>query len=147
MWMGFGLFFAGLVAFMLLIETGPMTIVFWGGGILAVLAGVVGEPIVGTDRSEVTETEEGVYVELIPVTRGMAGGATLMSTWMGLSLIFELVNPSGAAQYARTKGWILVLADVIPFGEVILGGVLLLLAYGLFEITRSGYTEIEPASE
>lgn len=147
MWMGFGLFFGGLIAFLLLVEPGPMTILFWGGAVLAIAGGVLAEPILGGSRSDVKETEEGVFVELIPVTRGMAAAGTLMAAWMGLSLVFALVDPSGAAQYSRTKGWILVLADVIPFGELILGTIFLLISGGLFFVTRSGYTQIEPAED
>lgn len=144
LWMVFGLFFAGLVGFMLLVEMNLLTILFWGGGIVALLGGVVAEPILGSTRSEVTETDEGVYVEMIPVTRGMATAAFLFATWWGLSMLFQLVSPTGAAQYARTTGWILVLADAIPLGEFVLGGVALLVAAGLFLTAKSGFTEIEP---
>lgn len=147
LWMLFGLVFAGLVAFMLLVEMNLLTILFWGGGIVALLGGILAEPILGSTRSDVRETDEGVYVEMIPVTRGMATAAFLFATWWGLSMLFQLVSPTGAAQYARTTGWILVLADVIPFGELLLGGVALLVAAGLFLTAKSGYTEIEPPEE
>jgi hypothetical protein len=146
LWMGFGLFFAAILAFMLLVETNILTIVFWGGAVLAVLCGVVAEPLLGSGRSAITESDEEVYVEMIPVTRGMATASFLVATWWGISMLFQLVSPAGAAAHARTSGWILVLADVIPLGELILGAVALLVAYGLFLTARSGYTEIDPDS-
>lgn len=147
MWMLFGLFFAAVLGFLLLFEMNTLTIIFWGGGVLALLGGVVAEPILGSTKSPVKETEEGVYVEMIPVARGMVTAGFLFAVWWSISMLFQLVNPAGAAQYARTKGWILVLADAIPFGELILGGFGLLIAVGLFYTARSGYTEIEPPEE
>lgn len=144
MWMLFGLFFAAILGFLLLLELNTLTIIFWGGGILALAGGVLTEPIFGSTKSPVKETDEGVYVEMIPVARGMVTAGFLFAAWWSLSMLFQLVDPAGAAQYARTKGWILVLADAIPFGEVLLGGIGLLVAIGLFLTARSGYTEIEP---
>jgi hypothetical protein len=144
-WMGLALSIAALLVFMLLLTEGIFTRVVWGVAILVLVGGAVVEPILGGTRSEVKESEDAVYVELIPVSRSMVAAGGIMAIWWALAMLLRLVDPGGAAGYARTTGWILSLAELIPFGGPILGGLGLLVAYGMFQVVRSGYTEIEPA--
>ncbi|WP_277542128.1 hypothetical protein [Haloarcula laminariae] len=147
LWMVYGVVFAALLGFLTLFADGLFSRAFWVVGIASLLGGVVAEPILGGRRSDVKDVDDNTYVELIPATRGMAVAATMLATWMGVTMIFQLVNPRNAAQYARTTGWILELTALVPFGEVIFGALCLLMAWGLSSIARSGHTEIVPASE
>lgn len=146
-WMVFGLFVVAASAWFAVGYDGSegplLTVVTPSVIALFALAGVVAEPVFGSERSAVVESNGGYFLEMMTASRWYVAAASVAVLMTGVSM-FLAVRAPGVVQTRGRRSGMVSLAESLPFGEFVVLLAAGLLALWLLQRVRRGRMRIEP---